>query len=49
MRRVSRVLPPDVTRHVLSALVLSQLDYCCIIWHGNASIKKILKITSGSE
>ncbi len=32
VRRASKVLSPHVVRQVLSALVLSQLDYCFVIW-----------------
>ena len=42
-RRISKGLPQDVTKQVLNALVLSQLDYCFVIW-SSASVADIKKL-----
>ena len=42
-RRISKGLPTDVIRQVLNALVLSQLDYCFVIW-SSASMNDMKKL-----
>ena len=42
-RRISKGLPTDVIRQVLNALVLSQLDYCFVIW-SSASMNDMQKL-----
>ena len=42
VKRIVKYLPMDVSRQVLDALVLSQLDYCLVIW--SSAAEKYFKI-----
>ena len=43
MKIISKFLSPDIRRQVLNALVLSQLDYCFVIW-SSTSVKNLRKL-----
>lgn len=43
VKRISKFLSPDVKRQVLNALVLSQLDYCLVVW-SSTSVKNLRKL-----